>query len=188
MRRRFSFYRTREYLEFTGEFVFHPTYGEQFKVSQYETIVPDDVFAMERYLSSGAIKGLGPVTARRIIEKFGEDTLRILDEEPERLSEVKGISRKKAQEIAAQQEEKKDLRKALMFLGNFGISNAMAVRIYEQYQNAVYEIIRSNPYQLADDILGIGFSKADEIAFQAGISPDSDFKLEIIVPTSTGLE
>ncbi len=173
----FRFIEPGEYLEFTGEFVFHPTYGEQFKVSQYETIVPDDVFAMERYLSSGAIKGLGPVTARRIIEKFGEDTLRILDEEPERLSEVKGISRKKAQEIAAQQEEKKDLRKALMFLGNFGISNAMAVRIYEQYQNAVYEIIRSNPYQLADDILGIGFRKADEIAFQAGISPDSDFRI-----------
>ena len=173
----FRFVEPGEYLEFSGEFVFHPTYGEQFKVEHYETIVPNDVVAMERYLSSGAIKGIGPVTAHRIIEKFGEDTLRILDEEPELLAEIKGISHKKAQEIAAQQEEKKDLRKALMFLGGFGISNTMAVKIYNRYQNAGYDIIRENPYQLADDILGIGFRKADEIAFQAGIAPDSDFRI-----------
>ena len=173
----FRFIEPGEYLEFSGDFVFHPTYGEQFKVDHYETIVPDDIFAIGRYLSSGAIKGIGQVTAQRIIDKFGEDTLRIIDEEPERLAEIKGISRKKAQEIAAQQEEKKDLRKALMFLGGFGISNAMAVKIYNQYQNAVYDIIRENPYQLADDILGIGFRKADEIAFQAGIAADSDFRI-----------
>ena len=130
----FRFIEPGEYLEFSGDFVFHPTYGEQFKVDHYETIVPDDIFAIGRYLSSGAIKGIGQVTAQRIIDKFGEDTLRIIDEEPERLAEIKGISRKKAQEIAAQQEEKKDLRKALMFLGGFGISNAMAVKIYNQYQ------------------------------------------------------
>ena len=177
----FRFIEPGEYLEFSGEFVFHPTYGEQFRVDHYETIVPDDAFAIERYLSSGAIRGIGQVTAHRIIEKFGEDALRILDEEPERLAEIKGISRKKAQEIAAQQEEKKDLRKALMFLGGFGISNAMAVRIYNQYQNAVYDIIRENPYQLADDILGIGFRKADEIAFQAGIAPDSDFRIRCCI-------
>ena len=173
----FRFIEPGEYLKFSGEFVFHPTYGEQFRVDAYEQIVPDDLFSIERYLSSGAIKGIGQVTARRIVEKFGEDALRILDEEPERLSEIKGISRKKAQEIAAEQEEKKDLRKALLFLGGFGISNAMAVRIYNQYRDAVYDIIRENPYQLADDITGIGFRKADEIAFQAGIAPDSDFRI-----------
>ncbi len=173
----FRFIEPGEFLEFSGEFVFHPTYGEQFKVDHYETIVPDDIYAIERYLSSGAIKGIGQITAKRIIEKFGEDSLRIIDEEPERLAEIKGISRSKAQEIAAQQEEKKDLRKALMFLGGYGISNAMAVKIYAQYQNAVYDIIRENPYQLADDILGIGFRKADEIAFKAGISPSSDFRI-----------
>ena len=125
----FRFIEPGEYLKFSGEFVFHPTYGEQFRVDAYEPIVPDDLFSIERYLSSGAIKGIGQVTAHRIIEKFGEDALRILDEEPERLAEIKGISRKKAMEIAAEQEEKKDLRKALLFLGGFGISNAMAVRI-----------------------------------------------------------
>ncbi|MBR3243556.1 MAG: ATP-dependent RecD-like DNA helicase [Parasporobacterium sp.] len=174
----FRFIEPGEYIEFTGDFIFHPSYGEQFKVDHYETIEPEDIVAIERYLSSGAIKGIGQVTAKRIIEKFGEDALRIIDEEPERLAEIKGISRSKAQEIAAQQEEKKDLRRALMFLGNYGISNAMAVKIYDQYQNAVYDIIRENPYQLADDILGIGFRKADEIAFKAGISPDSDFRIK----------
>lgn len=173
----FRFIEPGEFLEFTGEFVFHPNYGEQFKVSEYETIMPDDVVAIERYLSSGAIKGIGKVTAKRIMEKFGEDALRVIDEEPERLAEIKGISRSKAQEIAAQMEEKKDLRKALMFLGGLGISNTLAVKIYNQYQNAVYDIIRENPYQLADDITGIGFRKADEIAYQAGISPDSDFRI-----------
>lgn len=173
----FRFIEPGEFMEFTGEFVFHPNYGEQFKVSEYETIMPDDAVAIERYLSSGAIKGIGKVTAKRIMEKFGEDALRIIDEEPERLAEIKGISRSKAQEIAAQMEEKKDLRKALMFLGSLGISNTLAVKIYNQYQNAVYDIIRENPYQLADDITGIGFRKADEIAYQAGISPDSDFRI-----------
>lgn len=173
----FRFIEPGEFLEFSGEFVFHPNYGEQFKVSSYETIMPDDAVAIERYLSSGAIKGIGKVTAKRIMEKFGEDALRVIDEEPERLAEIKGISRSKAQEIAAQMEEKKDLRKALMFLGSLGISNTLAVKIYNQYQNAVYDIIRENPYQLADDITGIGFRKADEIAYQAGISPDSDFRI-----------
>ena len=117
------------------------------------------------------------MTAHRIVEKFGEDTLRILDEEPERLAEIKGITLLRAQEIAAQQEEKKDLRKALMFLGEFNISNKMAVKIYAQYRDRIYQIIRENPYQLADDILGIGFKKADEIAFHAGIAPNSDFRI-----------
>ncbi|MDO4207425.1 MAG: ATP-dependent RecD-like DNA helicase [Lachnospiraceae bacterium] len=173
----FQFIEEGEYLNFTGEFVFHPTYGEQFKVDHAELIAPEDVYAIERYLGSGAIKGIGQVTAHRIVEKFGEDTLRILDEEPERLAEIKGITLLRAQEIAAQQEEKKDLRKALMFLGEFNISNKMAVKIYAQYRDRIYQIIRENPYQLADDILGIGFKKADEIAFHAGIAPNSDFRI-----------
>ena len=133
----FQFIEEGEYLNFTGEFVFHPTYGEQFKVDHAELIAPEDVYAIERYLGSGAIKGIGQVTAHRIVEKFGEDTLRILDEEPERLAEIKGITLLRAQEIAAQQEEKKDLRKALMFLGEFNISNKMAVKIYAQYRDRI---------------------------------------------------
>lgn len=174
----FRFIDEGEYLELTGEFVFHPSYGEQFKVEYSESIEPESAAAIERFLGSGAIKGIGQVTAHRIVEKFGDDALRIIDEEPERLAEIKGISLKKAQEISAQQEEKKDLRKALIFLGGYGISNAMAVKIYRQYEHDVYSIIRENPYQLADDITGIGFRKADEIAFNAGIAPNSEFRIK----------
>lgn len=173
----FQFIDEGEYLEFFGEFVFHPSYGEQFKIDHAQPIAPEDVYSIERYLASGAIKGIGQVTAHRIVEKFGEDSLRILDEEPERLAEIKGISLSKAQEIAASMEEKKDLRKALMFLSEFGISNKMAVKIYAQYQEMIYQILRENPYQLADDILGIGFRKADEIAQRAGIALDSDYRI-----------
>lgn len=173
----FQFIDEGEYLEFFGEFVFHPSYGEQFKIDHAQPIAPEDVYSIERYLASGAIKGIGQVTAHRIVEKFGEDSLRILDEEPERLAEIKGISMSKAQEIAASMEEKKDLRRALMFLSEFGISNKMAVKIYAQYQEMIYQILRENPYQLADDILGIGFRKADEIAQRAGIALDSDYRI-----------
>lgn len=174
----FRFIEEGEYLELEGEFVFHPVYGEQFKVSSYERVTPQGKAAIERYLGSGAIKGIGQVTAHRIVEYFGDDTLRILDEEPERLAEIKGISMKKAQEIASQQEEKKDLRNALIFLGEYGISNALSVKIYSQFGQEIYQIIRSNPYQLADDITGIGFRKADEIAYKAGISPNSEYRIK----------
>lgn len=167
-----------EYVELTGEYVFHSTYGLQFKIQSAASSVPTDTVAIERYLASGAIKGIGAVTAKRIVEYFGEDTVRILDEEPERLSEIKGISPKKAQEIGLQQEEKKELRNALIFLGEYGISNVLAVRIFNQYQGEVYSIIRNNPYRLADDITGIGFKKADEIAFKGGIAPDSEFRIK----------
>lgn len=174
----FRFIDEGEYLELTGEFVFHPSYGEQFKAEYSESIEPESAAAIERYLGSGAIKGIGQVTAHRIVEKFGDDALRVIDEEPERLAEIRGISLRKAQEISAEQEEKKGLRKALIFLGNYGISNALAVKIYRQYEHDVYTIIRDNPYQLADDITGIGFRKADEIAFNAGIAPDSEFRIK----------
>ena len=174
----FNYINEGEYMEFTGEFVLHPSYGEQFKVESYESIMPENAVAIERYLASGAIKGIGPAMAKKIVQEFGDDTLRVMDEEPERLAKIKGISMNKAQEIAAQQEEKKDVRKAMMFLGNLGISNLLAVKIYKQYQNAVYDIIRENPYKIADDITGIGFKKADEIAFKSGIAPDSDFRIK----------
>lgn len=174
----FSFLDEGGYLELSGEFTFHPSYGEQFKVSSYRRIEPQGVEAIERFLGSGAVKGIGLVTAHRIVEKFGEDSLRIIDEEPERLAEIKGISLRKAQEICAMQEEKKDLRNALIFLGNYGISNALAVKIYSRYEEAVYDIIRENPYKLADDITGIGFRKADEIAYNAGISPNSEYRIK----------
>ncbi len=167
-----------ESVEFTGEYVLHPSYGEQFKVHSYDSILPDDLYSIEKYLSSGAIRGIGKATAKRIIAKFGEDTHKIIDEQPERLSEIKGISLKKAQEISQQVEEKKEMREAMIFLGKYGISNGLAVKIYIQYGQEVYSIIRENPYRLADDITGIGFKKADEIAFNAGFRRDSEFRIE----------
>ena len=166
------------FMEFNGEYVFHPRFGQQFRVISSRMIMPEDIDAVERYLASGAVRGIGAVIARRIIEKFGEDSLRILDEEPERLAEIKGISRKKALEIASSQEEKKDLRNVCIFLGEYGVSNALAVRLYGLYGQEIYRIIRDNPYQLADQVSGIGFRKADEIARRSGIRTDSDFRIK----------
>lgn len=170
-----------EFVEFTGEFVNHPKFGEQFKADKARTIMPEDIDAVERYLASGAIRGIGAVTARRIIDKFGDDTLRILDEEPERLAEIKGISHRKALEIASEQEEKKDLRNAVIFLGEYGITYAMAVKLYGMYRQDIYAIIKDNPYQLADEVGGVGFRKADEIAFKAGFNPGSDYRIKACI-------
>lgn len=167
-----------ELLELTGTYVDHATYGQQFKVESYETKIPEDTIAIERYLGSGAIKGVGAALAARIVRRFGEDTMRILDEEPERLSEVKGISEKKAREIAEQVAEKSEMRSAMMFLQQYGISVALGVKIYGKYGSRVYNVLRENPYQLADDIQGIGFRIADEIAGRIGIHTDSDYRIK----------
>ncbi len=166
-----------ENIEAEGEFMEHPVYGEQFKTKSYKIIEPDDVVSMERYLASGAVKGLGPSLAKRIIRKFGEETFRIMEEEPERLAEVKGISETKAREIGIQMEEKRELREAMLFLQKYGISNALAIRIYDEYGSEIYGILRENPYRLADDIAGIGFKTADEIAARIGIHTDSDYRI-----------
>ncbi len=170
-----------EYMEFTGEYVFHPKYGQQFHTDQAQRIMPESLEGLERYLGSGAIKGIGPVLARRIIERFGEDTVRILDEEPERLAEIRGITRQKAQQIASAQEEQKDLRNVCIFLGEYGITNALAVRLFGLYDQEIYTIIRDNPYQLADEVSGIGFRKADEIARRTGIDPGSDYRIRACI-------
>lgn len=167
-----------EYAELSGHYTVHPSYGEQLVVEKYEIKVPEDTLAIGRYLGSGAIKGVGPALADRIVRRFGEDTFRIIEEEPERLSEVKGISTRMAQEIADQLEEKKDMRKAMIFLQQYGISMQLSVKIYQQYGMEMYNIIKYNPYKLADDIQGIGFKIADEIAVKAGISRDSDFRIK----------
>lgn len=166
-----------ENVELTGEFVEHAVYGEQFKVISYETRSPEDTISMIRYLGSGAIKGIGQALADRIVKKFGEDTFRIIEEEPERLAEVKGISDRKAREIAIQVNEKQEQRKIMMFLQQYGISNALALKIYKKYGNDTFEVINENPYRLADDISRVGFKIADEIARKAGIRTDSDFRI-----------
>ena len=160
-----------------GEYVTHSSYGLQFKMSDYEVKIPEDVVSIERYLSSGAIKGIGAALAKRVVKKFGEETFRIMEEEPERLAEVKGISERISREISVQMEEKKDMRKAMIFLQQYGISMALAVRIYNTYQKELYQVIKENPYRMTEEIVGIGFKTADEIAEKVGIHMDSDFRI-----------
>lgn len=166
-----------ETIEAEGNYTAHPVYGEQFKIEHYRIVEPDDAVSMERYLGSGAIKGVGEALAARIVKKFGNDTFRIIEEEPERLAEIKGISERKAREIAVQVYEKKDAREAMTFLQKYGISNTLAIRIYETYGMNLYGIMKENPYQLAEDIDGIGFRIADEIASKIGIHTDSDYRI-----------
>lgn len=166
-----------ENIEAQGEYTEHPTYGQQFKVTSFEEKAPEDEEAIERYLGSGAIKGIGLAMAARIVRRFKEDTFRIIEEEPERLAEIKGISNRKAMEIASQVNEKRDLRQAMIFLQQYGITMNLAVKVYQAYGQDVYGIIWENPYRLADDIDGVGFRTADEIAARVGIRMDSDFRV-----------
>ena len=166
-----------ENIEAQGEYTEHPTYGQQFKVTSFEEKAPEDEEAIERYLGSGAIKGIGLAMAARIVRRFKGDTFRIIEEEPERLAEIKGISNRKAMEIASQVNEKRDLRQAMIFLQQYGITMNLAVKVYQAYGQDVYGIIRENPYRLADDIDGVGFRTADEIAARVGIRMDSDFRV-----------
>ncbi|MBE5881101.1 MAG: ATP-dependent RecD-like DNA helicase [Lachnospiraceae bacterium] len=168
---------TGQMLRVSGEMDYHPSYGEQLKVSQYEIIEPTDEQSIRRYLSSGAVKGVGEALAARIVKRFGADTLRIMEEEPERLAEIKGISLRKAQEIAVTVAEKKDLRMAMLFLQKYGIGNTLAVKIYETYGLGMYGILKENPYKMAEDIEGVGFKTADAIAEKIGIHTNSDYRI-----------
>lgn len=173
----FHFIEEGELLRMEGEYTTHKLYGLQFAVQTSEVCEPEDLVSIERYLGSGAIKGVGAALAGRIVKKFREDTFRIIEEEPERLAEVKGISERKAREIAVQAEEKKDLRRAMIYLQKYGISTTLAAKIYQQYGRNVYRIIEENPYRLADDVAGVGFKTADEIAAKVGIHTDSDYRI-----------
>ena len=166
-----------ENLEIIGEYVEHPSYGFQFKASSFKVVEPDDLLSMERYLGSGAIKGVGEALAKRMVKRFGKDTFRVIDEEPERLVEVKGISERIAQQIADQMIEKREIREAFLFLQKYGITNTLAVKIYEKYGMGMYSILKENPYRLAEDIQGVGFRLADEIAEKIGIHTDSDYRI-----------
>lgn len=167
-----------EYVVFNGDFTVHQTYGLQFKVTSYEESRPEDMDSIERYLGSGAIKGVGPALAARIVRHFKMDTFRVIEENPEELSQVKGISNRMAMEIADQVAEKKGMRNAMLFLGKLGIGMNLAVKIYKEYGEKVYEIIENNPYKLADDMEGVGFKIADEIARNSGMELDSPFRIK----------
>ena len=164
-------------IQASGIYTHHPVYGKQFQISSFVEKIPEDTYAMERYLGSGAIKGIGAALAARIVRRFGEDTIRIVEEEPERLAEVKGISEKKAREIAAQVTEKTEMRKAMIFLQKYGISLNLGAKIYQKYKDSLYTVLQENPYRLAEDISGVGFKIADEIAARIGIHADSDYRI-----------
>lgn len=167
-----------EFITAQGEFVKHAVYYMQFSIKSYEFRAPDDAKSVRRYLSSGAVRGIGEKLADNIVSAFGDDTFRIMEEEPERLAEIKGISLKKAMDIAAQLVEKRDMRRAMMFLQEFGIGMRLAGKIYSQYGPGIYTIIKENPYRLADDMEGVGFKTADDIASKVGIQVDSDFRIK----------
>ncbi|MGN0389747.1 MAG: AAA family ATPase [Wujia sp.] len=160
-----------------GEYVNHPQYDIQFKFSSCEIRMPKDTIGIERYLGSGIVKGVGAVLAKKIVKKFGDDSLRIIEEEPERLAEISGISERKARAIAISYLEKKEFQDVVIFLAEYGISVNLAIRIYNTYGSKVYDVVKGNPYKLAEDISGVGFRIADMIARRMGVASDSVFRL-----------
>lgn len=173
----FSYVAEGEYLKCEGETIKHAIYGEQLKVAKYEVTEPADATAMEIYLASGAIKGVGKAMAAKIVKAFGDDTFKVIEEEPERLADIKGISERIARQISEQFDEKREQRQSMMFLQQYGISSNLAVKIHKQYGAGMYEIIQTNPYKLAEDISGVGFKTVDEIASRAGISMNSEYRI-----------
>ena len=160
-----------------GRHTEHISYGLQFKVDHYEYHAPEDTDAIEAYLGSGAVKGIGKTLAKRIVDLFHEEAIRILEEEPERLAEVKGISVRKAREIGEAAAEQAGMRKAMMFLDSYGISLPLRVKIYKEYGEDLYAVLKENPYRLAEDIKGVGFLTADRIAREIGIPQDSEYRI-----------
>lgn len=162
----------------SGEYVIHPVYGQQLKIESIKAILPTGIMGIERYLSSGIIKGVGPKMAKRIVNEFGEDTFKVIEQEPNRLIKIKGISERIAQSICEQVVGKKEQQDALIFLSQYGISQTMSVKIYDAFGDMIYSIIRDNPYKIIDEVDGIGFKKADEIAKKAGIKVDSEYRIQ----------
>lgn len=167
-----------ECIEVRGEYTNHKSYGRQFSVTSYEIKAPESAVAIERYLASGAIKGIGPALAKRIVKQFGEDTFSVMEDEPEKLVLIKGITENRARDISIQMNDKKDFRNVLVFLQQYGVGLSLANKIYDRYGNDTYRVIAENPYVLADDITGVGFKKVDEIAEKAGIKIDSDYRIK----------
>ncbi len=166
-----------ERLSLSGDFVNHPNYGRQLAVSRYEKLLPNDEASIERYLASGVIKGVGAKLAQRIVKHFGAETLKVLENAPEKLSFIKGIPMEKALSIGIIFREQTELRRAVMFLQDFGLSPATALKIYNRHKDNTLNVIKTNPYCLVEDVKGIGFRKADEMAAKAGIDKSSPFRI-----------
>ena len=160
-------------LKLTGGMVIHPTYGLQFKVEFYERVVPTTAVAIEKYLSSGIVKGIGPKTAKKIVDKFGAATFYVIEEKFDRLVEIKGITYDKALAVHNSFCSQRDIRKVMLYLQEFGVTPAFAMKVYKKYGYRTIDIIKENPYRMAEDIAGIGFKTADRIAYSMGIPTDS---------------
>ena len=167
-----------EIIQMKGEWSNHPRFGEQFKIKYYESKVPASVTGIQRYLGSGLIKGIGPVMAKRIVKKFGDKTLDIIEEDVKRLIEVDGIGKKRVDMITKAWEEQKEIRQVMLFLQSHGVSSTYATKIFKQYGNAAISIVKENPYRLATDIFGIGFITADRIAEKLGFAKDSELRAQ----------
>lgn len=167
-----------ETIKASGRWVTHPDYGEQFKVELYEKVMPKTVDAIEKYLSSGIVKGVGPATAAKIVQRFGQATLEVIGSDPQKLSEIKGISLEKAIAIGQALDEQRGLREIVMFLQEYGISPSVCVKIHKAYADQAVSRIKENPYRLCEDIFGIGFKTADRIAMKLGIDPASKFRIK----------
>jgi exodeoxyribonuclease V alpha subunit len=166
-----------ETIKANGKWVRHPDYGDQFKVELYEKILPQTADGIEKYLSSGIVKGVGPATAAKIVQRFGAETLDIISREPQRLSEIKGISLEKAMTIGQALNEQKGLRDVVMFLQEYGISPSVCIKIHKAYADMAVARIRENPYRLCEEVFGVGFRTADRIAMKLGVDPVSRFRI-----------
>ena len=167
-----------ETLRMRGQWVNHPRYGEQFQVAEFERQVPASVYGIQKYLSSGLIKGIGPIMAERIVRKFGEKTLDVIEQDVERLGEVEGIGKKRISLIQSAWKEHQEIREVMLFLQGHGISSAYASKIFKQYGGDSIQVVKDNPYRLAADIFGIGFVTADRIAEKLGFSKDSALRAQ----------
>ena len=164
-------------VEASGSIVVHPVYGEQLKVESFRVLTPTDAVSTERYLASGAIRGIGAKLAHRIVQRFGDDTFRVMEEEPERLAEMRGISERIARDIGEQIREKRTNRDLTLFLQQYGITGQLAVRIVKRFGERTRRVIEENPYRLADEVDGVGFRTADDIARRMGVRADDEFRV-----------
>jgi exodeoxyribonuclease V alpha subunit len=167
-----------EVLKLTGEWQYHPKFGEQFRITSYESIVPATVKGIEKYLGSGLIKGIGPVTAKRLVSEFGLDTLNVIETDTKRLLDVDGIGQKRIGMIRKAWNDQKEIREVMVFLQDKGVSPVYGAKIFKQYGRESIKVVRGNPYRLAADIFGIGFITADKIAENLGIAKDSQVRAE----------
>jgi len=170
-----------ESLEVRGNWSNHPAYGKQLQVQFYEKSMPTSQSGMEKYLASGLIKGLGPKTSRKIVQRFGDASFYVIEEKPDLLTEIKGITHDKAQRISEIFREQHELRKVMMFLQGFEVSPAYIMKIYKKYKGRTFEVVKTNPYRLADDVFGIGFKMADKMAANAGIAEDDPNRIKAAV-------